>query len=158
MSFNNVSWHHLVTLALNYGWTPLGVLPPKKDNGFAWFPDYYRKLKYRGASQANSRVAVGSLFPRNGDPILNSYFASDDFRVTAEDAKLMAGALEKALPDVPNGDALAHKSVELPGFEGSTFVSLDTPVNVFEWWSGENKDYLRKFIAFCREGEFEIHT
>jgi hypothetical protein len=100
--------------------------------------------------------AIKSLFPHTQEPVLNSYHENSGRRVTAEDALALADALERALPDVPSHDALAHKTVEISGAPGERFVPVGTPVTAFEWFSGPNKPSLEPFIAFCRQGSFEI--
>jgi hypothetical protein len=100
--------------------------------------------------------AVKSVLCRSNDPVVDSYFKNAGFRVTAEDARCLADALEGTLPDVPNHDALADKAVELPSAPGERFLPLGTPVNPFEWFSGENKRHLVAFMGFCRQGGFEI--
>jgi hypothetical protein len=39
---------------------------------------------------------------------------------------------------------------------GERGLPLGTPVSPFEWFSGKNKQRLKEFIAFCRQGGFEI--
>src|SRR5262249_2364638 len=99
---------------------------------------------------------VKSMAIQSEDPLLDSYFNNPGFRVTAGDANALAGALERALPDVPGHDAMAHKVVELEGAPGERFLRNDTPVIPFELFSGPNKVYLKSFIEFCRQGEFNI--
>jgi hypothetical protein len=97
--------------------------------------------------------------------------------LTAEDAAKLADALERALSDVPNHDAVEHKLVELDlpddppeqiarlketGFISPEATSLkvlppDVPASPFEMLSGGRKGRLLDFIAFCRKGEFHIN-
>ena len=82
-------------------------------------------------------------------------------------------ALERALPDLPDHDALRPKceEVELPeemiqayrlvgwiGPNQTTMVLLpaDACVTPFELFSGPWKLELKEFIAFCRQGGFRI--
>jgi hypothetical protein len=82
------------------------------------------------------------------------YFTNDDQRVTTEDAAALADALERALPDVPRHEAMAHKTVELPG--GLRVMKADADESPLEWFSGEGRDQLVEFIRYCRAGEFVI--
>jgi hypothetical protein len=99
---------------------------------------------------------IKSLFPSGGDPLLRGYFVNDGQRVSAEDARNLADALERALPDIPDHDALIHKTFEHPGSPGMRLLALDTPASPYEWFSGDKKRYVREFIAYCRQGGFEI--
>jgi hypothetical protein len=105
------------------------------------------------AAQALAAL-LGLSFP--SDPVLGLYFCNDGNRVTAEDAAALADALERALPDLPQHDALGHKSFEHPSEPGVRLIRSDTPVNPFEWFSGKNKKRVEEFIAYCRKGGFEI--
>jgi hypothetical protein len=106
-------------------------------------------------AQAIKQV-VRPVLLHSDDPVIDSYFHNAGFRVTTEHARALADALERALPDVPNHEAAAHKTVELPGFPGERFLPFGTPIDSFEWFSGQNKRHLLDFIAFCRQGEFKI--
>lgn len=75
------------------------------------------------------------------------YSGNDGQFVTDQDAANLADALAKALDDLPDHDALAHK---VP-------LGLHENVNPFKWFSGlDRKRYLREFIAFCRQGGFLV--
>ena len=91
-----------------------------------------------------------------GDPVLDGYYSNSGSHVTAADARALAKALEKALPDLPGHDALAPKTFEDPRLAGERFLRRGTPVTPFEWFSGANKEHLKGFIALCRQGGFEI--
>jgi hypothetical protein len=73
-------------------------------------------------------------------------------KVTADGARKLADALERALPDIPRHDALRHKARETPfglGFDP------DVPLSPLEFFSGPGgRRHLREFVAFCRGGEF----
>jgi hypothetical protein len=78
-------------------------------------------------------------------------------RVSPEDARALADALERALPDIPNHDALEHKAFTAPGLpSGERFIRADEDINPLEYYSGESKLHLRQFIELCRQGGFEI--
>jgi hypothetical protein len=83
-------------------------------------------------------------------------YCSNDFLVTAEDARNLADALERALPDIPNEQVCAVKKIDLPGGMTCTAFEGEPPENPLELFSGERKQYLREFIAFCRNGAFRI--
>jgi hypothetical protein len=78
------------------------------------------------------------------------------FRVTAQKARAFADALERALPDIPDHDALEHKVVFHPAAPGERLLPFETPVSPFEFFSGEKKERLKEFIALCRRGGLVI--
>jgi hypothetical protein len=84
-----------------------------------------------------------------------NYVTNDGQRVTAADARRLADALEKALPDLPDHDALEHKKKRV-GQSEEFGIPWQTPTNPFEWFSGAGKERLRTFIAYCRAGGFTI--
>src|SRR5262249_62345862 len=61
----------------------------------------------------------------------------EDQPVTDEDARGLAGVLERALADLPDGDALDRR------------VSPTGPVQGF---AGRGKQLLRRLVAFCQPG------
>jgi hypothetical protein len=164
--FNNTGWKLLIELALRYGWKAAGAKEVERKEDFDK-DDELDELVLVPASQEQDQAceiqaehplaqAIKSLFPHTQEPVLNSYHENSGRRVTGEDALALADALERALPDVPSHDALEHKLVEVPGAPGEGFVPVGTPVTAFEWFSGPNKPFLESFIAFCRQGGFQI--
>lgn len=91
-----------------------------------------------------------------------NYFDRRGQQVTDDDARALADALERALPDVPDHDAIAHKVlsvIDTPGLGVPPQLRMLNPrarLNPFEYFSGTNKARLRRFIAFCRAGGFRI--
>ncbi|PZV04922.1 MAG: hypothetical protein DCF22_25085 [Leptolyngbya sp.] len=123
---NVFSWGHMLCLARLYGWQPAGTVIDEAD--LQDFPNG----KWNGGYQSN-----------------------DGQKVTTEDARNMADALEKALADIPDHDALEYKK-ELGG--GILIAPNGPDVSALKWFSGnESKEYVRKFIAYCRAGEFKIY-
>jgi hypothetical protein len=84
-----------------------------------------------------------------------NYWTNDGQRVTDDDARNLADALEEALPDVPDHDALEGKKVRI-GNTDEYAIPADVPTTPFEWFSGKAKQRLRDFIVFCRKGGFRI--
>ena len=166
ISFTHQSWKLLIDLALKYGWKPAGAQEPDPEDTFVEDgeddDDNFVELSeeqleaFQVPSDHPLAQALNSLIVQTSDPVLGSYFNNAGFRVTAQDARALADALKSALPDIPSHNAMEHKSFQHPGAPGDLFVRLDTPVNVFEWFSGENKPHLKAFIAFCRKGGFKI--
>jgi hypothetical protein len=168
--FNDQSWKKLLELALRYGWKPAGAQEPDEEDDLneeeAFDEEECLQLSVQPMKQSELdpddplaqaiKQAVQPVPLHSDDPVIDSYFHNAGFRVTTEDARALANALERSLPDVPNHDALKHKAVTIAGAPGERFLPVDTPVNAFEWFGGQNKRHLLDFIAFCRQGEFII--
>ncbi len=140
------TWSLVVKLAHCYGWEPAGTTIPVLG------PD----------------TQHGARTPQEADEWRGAYCANNLQIVNAEDARAMASAVERALPDIPNQDVIKNRErfwedtgdlfngslvVQLQGLPGHDFPSREG--NLLEVWSG-SKDYLREFIAFARKGEFDI--
>jgi hypothetical protein len=125
--FDVFGWSKVLQLARLYGWRPLGTRLEEDSEG----------------------KPVGDW--------AGGYDSNDFQTVTAADARHLAGALERALPDVPGHDALGHKLVTLT-FRGREIQGLPPDANVspVEYFSGERKQLLQDFISFCRAGAFLI--
>ncbi len=132
----NLSWAMVLKLAIGSGWKPRGTAAPA---------DFYGEVEADG-------FTTKQWNPRN-------YFSRRGQQVSEEDALAIAEVLTKALEDVPDHDAVAHKVM---GYIDSSLMGryriLDPTrrVNPFEYFSGENKTRLRRFIRFCRAGGFRI--
>src|ERR1043165_953367 len=123
LCFNNLAWKLLIELALQFGWKPAGAMEPdeeedgsepdEEEDGLA--AEQVVKLteetleQHRAPQDDAIAQAVKSLFFHSGDPVLDSYFNNAGFRVTADDANALADALDRALPDLPDPNALEHK-------------------------------------------------
>ncbi|MDM8008115.1 MAG: hypothetical protein QUV05_18400 [Phycisphaerae bacterium] len=138
--FNMEGWSQVLCLAHAYGWQPKGT---QLDYDFVLL-----------RCDNDELLAKKIMSEWKGSYSYNEYQT-----VTAEDAAGIAGALEKALPDIPNHDALTHKTVHHLSANGELHggIPCDIPVNPFEWFSGpESKQHVVDFIKFCRAGEFCI--
>jgi hypothetical protein len=78
------AWRLMLGLAARYGWQPLGTAPPDD-------------------------LAV-EIWPGEPSDWDGSYFPAFGQNVTEADAKGLAAALERALPDIPNHDAGKNRS------------------------------------------------
>jgi len=151
--FGLTAWHKMLDLAAMHGWEPAGTLMPEHWTD----PDYD--------------------WPEWG----GGYTTNEYQRVTAEDAAALADALESALDDLPDvetankmtdrvpatGDGplfglhkmlreIAEAAGENPE-EAYTAIMPDADLSPVDFYSGaEHKDKLRAFIAYCRDGEFNI--
>jgi len=105
--------------------------------------------KPRGTSQPQEELRY---FP-NGMWDNRNYTTNDGQIVSAEDATALAAALESALPQIPHEDALAKYRTA----EGGIEIAPNPPDAVdADWFSGETKMQVVKFIAFGRGGSFRI--
>lgn len=135
--FNNHTWGLLLELAQEYGWKPAGAIATDEDEEIKE-PCEVLELteeelqKYRVSPDDPVAQSIKSSCVRSGDSVLNSYFYNAGYRMTAKDACALADALERALPDVPRHDALAHKMVTYPQFPGERFLPSGVPVTPFE--------------------------
>jgi len=107
------------------------------------------------------------------------YMVNDGQPVSADEADEIADALERALPNVPDeGPARstvtpeeyqwAHEHGELPpDLTGEELrermlqavmstTAAPEPERLEEEWAG-SRDYLEKFVEFCRYGEFNVY-
>jgi hypothetical protein len=73
--------------------------------------------------------------------------------LTGRSARALAAALEEALDDLPDHDAVSHKLRTCPR---TGWVEEDPrrPVSLIERFSGPSKETLRDLVAFCRRGPF----
>ena len=115
--WNIDSWRRLLSLAERHGWEPMGTTLPEEI-----------------------------LDGMSGEWWGGEYMSNSHQVVHAEDSERMAAALERALPAIPEVDALA------PYCDEDGEIVLDT-----DYFCGpEPKDYIRKFIVYCRAGKFRI--
>jgi len=97
-----------------------------------------------------------------------SYFGNDAQWVTDEDAARIADALEQALDDIPDFDTgekwMTYGPTNLPTSsverslveEGFAVSGPNGSLSPLEYFSGEDKQLVRDFIAYCRAGTFYI--
>jgi hypothetical protein len=118
-------WRRLLWVARVYGWRPLGTCPPDSDaiDAGIWPADHEWD---------------GTYFPAYGQHIVES------------DAVAIALALERALPDIPDGTPPVSKVSDACVSEW--FADVPAPcVNALEALKGIRKDMVRAFIIHCRE-------
>jgi hypothetical protein len=134
-TLSNLQWGLLVKLAYDRGWRPMGVRPPEDWN--ATGDDGQTKRWY-----------------------FMDYFSTKRQQVVPADASAMAHAIESALPDIPEHDALSHKvvqEIQLPDMEQPLrMLQPGVQVNAFEFFSGQTRPVLIDFIAFAQRGGFTI--
>jgi hypothetical protein len=124
--FSHYGWESVLALAYDYGgWVPAGTQPPQFEGEPPW----------EGWSK--------------------TYCSNDRQVVTAEDARNLADALERALPDVPRKKTWPKKVVRAA--DGREFETMPEDLNPLERFSGpDGRRYLEGFIRFCRAGGFVI--
>jgi hypothetical protein len=80
------------------------------------------------------------------------FWIDDLHQFTSAEAAALAGALEKALDDIPDHEVIRDK--QLGGDRGIPGDRIGE-VSAVEWFGG-NKQLVRDFIAFCKAGEFTV--
>jgi len=140
-SLSKDAWSRILSLALFYGWEPMGTLPP-----------FIQSL--RGTPQATWD---------------GTYLRAEGQTVCAEDALMLAIALRMSLDDIPdiNPDrdialeddlpewfSPAEKAMLYDGLDEYEDISLG--VLPFEYFAGDAKGNLVEIIHFCMSGEFVI--
>jgi hypothetical protein len=116
-------------MASAYGWKPEGTRPPD----------------WHDVDGQLSDVAALS----DGD-----YTPPDGRRITEGDARAMADALERALPDIPDHDALSEKTASRGDEPLSLWGRCASPgvtIIAIEEFSGRNKPLLISLITHLRE-------
>lgn len=142
-TFSRQFWAKALELAALYGWQSKGTRPPSDLD----------------------------LYELNTE-WLGTYLTNDGQIVAAEDAFLMAAALEKSLEDISDVNVQIDwnaqlKSDDLPEWlspEEQAFMEealqeglLDAlGVDPLEFFAGDEKQHLKRFIRFCRLGSFKI--
>lgn len=143
--FRKEAWVKVLSLAMLYGWKPMGTHPA-------------------------SRIEVFGLDAEDWD---GTYLSNDGQIVIAEDALSLAMALEKSLDDIPDFNIeldrvpKSRREDDLPEWllpeegviiEGGTKDQpLDLPeIHPFEYFAGDEKRHLVDFIKFCQLGSFII--
>lgn len=136
-------WERILDLAHSYGWEPTGTDAPH------W------------------RCEEGRCVCENWG---GTYFSNSGQSVTDDDAKGIAKALERALDDLPDDDVITgvkdckladllppERAAELPAdFREIRVLRPDEHVSHIEGFSGEEKQHVRDFIAYCQAGGFHI--
>jgi len=129
---------------MSYGWRPMGTQPPSHLDFYKLEADWH-----------------------------GTYLTNDGQTVKAEDALLLACALERSLEDISDTnikiDWNFEMSVEddLPEWlspEEREMIEEELQdglldmmgVHPFEYFAGDEKKHLKEFIRFCRLGSFEI--
>lgn len=115
-------------MAQLYGWRPQGT-----------------SLLQRLTAEPDAEDVLGSYYPKEGQTLSQA------------DAKAIAKALTEALEDIPDFDAVEHKTeYQVRDGQKIRVVKPNMKFNLFEAFSGDNKKLVRDFIWFCKQGEFEV--
>lgn len=143
-TFSRQFWAKALELARLYGWEPCGTRPP---SGF----DFYKPIvDWHG-----------------------TYLTNDGQVVKAEDARLLAAALERSLADVSetnrrvDWDPGSWREDDLPEWLSPEECSLVEEelqdglldiqgIHPLTFFAGDEKRHLTSFIRFCRLGSFVI--
>lgn len=143
--FSAEAWVKALTLAVSYGWQPMGTRLP-------------------------SVIECCGFSVEDWD---GTYLTNDGQTVSTEDASALAVALERALDDIPDFDIEIEHEIETrkeenpseplspveravleAGLEDHLLGLVE--VHPFEYFAGDEKLHLADFIKFCRLGSFTI--
>jgi len=125
--FNIQGWQSVLFLAELYGWEPKGTVMTEDNLTWAGLLD----------------IAYIQEYIKSWD---GSYFGNDFQTVAEEDALNLAHALMNAVKELPDEKSyIDNYSINTREWVVNSFSSL------------EGKNYLEKFIQFCRDGEFMIY-
>ena|SRR6266508_775168 len=113
--FSAESWTKVLSLGMFYGWQPMGTRVPSITELHGLIDEYWD----------------------------GTYLTNDGQIVVAEDALLLAVALEKSLDDIPD-------------FNLEVYPPDLSKITPFEYFAGDEKQQLADFIKFCRLGSFLI--
>jgi hypothetical protein len=138
------TWTKALELARGYGWKPMGTLPP-----------FFFRFAELDAEWSGT------------------YLTNDGQVVKAEDARSLAAALERSLADLSDANvgidwssrfwleddlpewlSPEEKALIEEELEDGLLDTMGTPPRDF--FAGDEKRHLMKFIRFCRLGSFEI--
>jgi hypothetical protein len=113
-------------------------------------------------------IPAGTILDDPHEKWNGGYQTNDHQRVTADDARNLAGALSRALPDLPGDEkrrsmtnyvelpSTYHNSPTNPVIEGISLEDMES-LTPLEWFGGEKgQESLNKYIEFLRNGEFVI--
>ena len=134
--WNIWGWAEVINLALAYDWQPKGTQIDK--DRFESYQDYEDYIENYGGE----------------------YFGNSGQKVLAEDAKAFSNALESSLDDIPDEKLEKRESIPIDDefFKERAKIWNQEKASLVVRFSGEsNKDYLKKFINFLREGAFYIY-
>ena len=143
-TFSRQFWSKALELARLYGWEPLGTRPPLNFDFYKPIADWH-----------------------------GIYLTNDGQIVKAEDAFLLAAALERSLSDISDTNIKIDWNSEfwgdddLPEWlspEERQMIEVELQdglldimgVHPLEFFVGDEKRYLTEFIRFCRLGSFTI--
>jgi hypothetical protein len=149
-TWSSEAWSRVLSLAMFYGWVPLGTLPPYTHN--------LRKSADEGEQYADWD---------------GTYLRAEGQTVRSQDALMLAIALRMSLDDIPdvNPDRELTLEDDLPewlspseramiqdGLEQHLGEHGETRLGIlpFEFFAGDGKPNLVNFIHFCMLGEFVI--
>ena len=137
MMIANYDYAMLLHFLKQHGWKPAGTAEP-----IGW------------GARPGVELAKQSK-PWNG----SLYFVGYGQRVMPDEAAGMAEKLEDLLPGIPEHDTMAAKVgmiIDMPYHKRIRVPRAGVPVSGYEYFSGEQRQVVHRFIQFAREGGFAI--
>jgi hypothetical protein len=164
--FHEHGWGYALTLALQHGWSPMGVTACQPNDCLDEDAEGYHMPsagvvapQEGGLPPAEAWAAYADSLAKIQAPIRatpngGSYFDREEGWVKAKDAAALGKAIEMALPDIPRHDALQPKTYTSSLHPGRQLFDFDTLITASEWFSGPKRQVLQGFISMCRLGGF----
>lgn len=134
--WNIWGWADVINLGLAYGWKPQGTEIDKSR-----FEDYKDFEEYQ-------------------EQYGGEYFGNNGQMVVSKDAKAFSDALESSLDDIPDERIDERESIPIDDnfFKERVKIWNQEQSALVVRFSGENnKNYLKEFVSFLREGSFVIY-
>jgi hypothetical protein len=132
-------WLSILSLAILYGWTPTGTSVPEEESALSG-----------GWSPAGSEAPAEERLP-GWD---GRYYPTWQQEIIESDARALADALERALPDIPSEDLLIgdcrYQDPEGEGWRIDNPPPGTTP-NPLRSLSGGNRAWLQDLVVHLRE-------
>ncbi len=178
--FNVGNWSMVLELAKQFGWEPRGTLPPQSKRLRDNLPANQREAYNAWIEDIMSR-SLDDPRPWPPEPLSDDawveeppdldwgggYESNYHQRVTDEDAASLAAAFERALPELRDYNVTENKLRPIRALEQHPFKALPDVMDIqyfgpapdadpIEWFSGDNKQKIVEFIAFCKAGGFTI--
>jgi hypothetical protein len=146
MHFTNFTWSRVLSVARAHGWVPAGTRAPSRE----W---YARQWGCRAEDLEEDPAA---------EPWSGIYDSSDFQEVTAEDARALGDAIERALQAAGDASPLSVPDVSRPVGRDQVLVramedkGFEVRLMVEEHHGIDMRQMLREFVVFCRGGGFRL--
>jgi len=164
MGFNIWNWSKILTLAQQYGWQPMGTKTPESipELGIEWKegewekdPNYVTNDRQGVTSEDAANIAAALERALADIPDHDAY---QDKRVVNQGPTDTASPFERFSDKICTALIRGLPAMEIRIFRDDRAVGWNTVMahNTLEWFSGQGKEKVQEFIAFCKTGGFTI--